>query len=93
MKLTTLAENAGIDCSIDFVGDGKLKQYIKLQPETSKVNYLGRLNPENLQSLYSKYDVLVLLSKYEPWGLVVNEALLCGTPCLVTNSSWCFGYN
>ena len=86
VKLTTLAENAGIDCSIDFVGDGKLKQYIKLQPETSKVNYLGRLNPENLQSLYSKYDVLVLLSKYEPWGLVVNEALLCGTPCLVTNS-------
>ena len=86
VKLTTLAGNAGIDCSVDFVGDGKLKQWIKLQPEASKVNYLGRLKPEQLHSLYRKYDALVLLSKYEPWGLVVNEALLCGTPCLVTNS-------
>ena len=31
--------------------------------------------------------MLVLLSKYEAYGLVVAEALACKTPCIVANTS------
>lgn len=34
-------------------------------------------------------DVLVLPSKSEPWGLVVNEAMVCGLPVIVSNKCGC----
>ncbi len=34
-------------------------------------------------------DVLVLPSESEPWGLVVNEAMICGLPVLVSEPSGC----
>jgi glycosyltransferase involved in cell wall biosynthesis len=34
-------------------------------------------------------DVLVLASESEPWGLVVNEAMICGLPVLVSEPSGC----
>lgn len=34
-------------------------------------------------------DVLVLPSTSEPWGLVVNEAMLCGLPVLVSDVCGC----
>ena len=36
---------------------------------------------------YSDADALVLLSKYEAYSLVVAEALVAGTPCIVARTS------
>ena len=36
-------------------------------------------------------DVLVLPSKSEPWGLVVNEAMVCGMPVVVSDTCGCVG--
>ena len=84
--LPALAKTIGINCSVDLVGDGELRHLVQEQSCESNVNYLGRVGPRELCSIYRNYDALVLLSIYEPWGLVVNEALLCGTPCLVAAS-------
>ncbi len=46
------------------------------------VQYIGYV--ENLSALYSAVDYVVLPSSYEPFGLVVAEALQCGTPVLVS---------
>ena len=55
-----------------------------------------------LLDLYSKADLLLLLSEHEAYSLVVADALASGTPCLVGNTSalseWvddksCFGIN
>ena len=37
------------------------------------------------KSVYSKYDVLWVTSRYEGFGLVIIEAMACGTPCVTTN--------
>lgn len=84
VRLTKLAQSIGIRCSLDLVGDGELKPFVQMQSSELNIKYLGRLTPEDLCLKYRDYDALVLLSQYEPWGLVVNESLLCGTPCLVS---------
>lgn len=44
------------------------------------------LSPEELAPLYSSADVLLSPSRYEPFGLVNLESLLCGTPVVATNT-------
>ena len=49
------------------------------------VEYLGELGREDLQELVGRATALLNPSQWpEPFGLVVIEALACGTPVLVT---------
>ena len=43
-------------------------------------------NQSSLPAYHRASDALVLRSRDEPWGLVVNEALACGTPCLASDA-------
>lgn len=47
--------------------------------------FLGKVRGSELVRLYQESDVLVLPSLEDSFGLVVPEALACGTPVLVTN--------
>ena len=42
------------------------------------INFCGQVNNKKLGEYYSKHDVLILPSKSEVWGLVIEEALACG---------------
>jgi glycosyltransferase involved in cell wall biosynthesis len=44
----------------------------------------GRLASERLAVLFADSDCLLLLSSFEGFGLVVTEALACGTPVVVS---------
>ena len=46
----------------------------------------GFVNQQELAVLYGGADVLLLPSMRETWGLVVNEALASGLPCVVSES-------
>jgi glycosyltransferase involved in cell wall biosynthesis len=55
------------------------------------VRMLGYLDPRELPALYAAADLLVVPSIptptfLEPWGLVVNEALLQGTPVVASDA-------
>ena len=39
---------------------------------------------EQMADVYNSAKVLLLPSVWEPWGLVCDEALICGTPCIVS---------
>ncbi|MFP4082228.1 MAG: glycosyltransferase [Candidatus Aminicenantes bacterium] len=49
-----------------------------------KVIFLGSKEQRELKNYYSTADVLVVPSVYESFGLVVIEALACGTPVIVS---------
>ena len=62
------------------------------QKATLPDNIIGICKTEDQQQLaqlYSAADVLVNLSLEETFGLVVAEALACGTPAIVLNSTAC----
>jgi D-inositol-3-phosphate glycosyltransferase len=50
----------------------------------SQVTFAGRVQQHKLPPYYNAADLLVLPSHYESFGLVVLEALACGTPVAVT---------
>ncbi len=52
---------------------------------TEKIVFLGSKVQKVLKEFYSAADVLIVPSLYESFGLVVVEALACGTPVLVSN--------
>ncbi len=49
-----------------------------------RVRFAGRVEHQALPPYYRAADVLVLPSLYESFGLVVLEALACGTPVVAT---------
>ena len=62
------------------------------QKATLPDNVIGICRTENQQQLaqiYSAADVFLNLSLEETFGLVVAEALACGTPAIVLNSTAC----
>ncbi|HXJ12236.1 MAG TPA: glycosyltransferase family 4 protein [Candidatus Limnocylindrales bacterium] len=70
------------DSLLVFAGEGPLRE--SLQSESNRlgcshrVRFLGFVNQSQLPACYTAADLLVLPSDYEPFGLVVNEAMLCG---------------
>jgi glycosyltransferase involved in cell wall biosynthesis len=51
----------------------------------SRVQHAGYVTREKLVELYNRARVVVLPSLYEPYGLVINEAMACGTPVVVSD--------
>ena len=52
--------------------------------------FLGFVNQSGLPSVYASSDVVVLPSTaVETWGLVVNEAMACGVPAVVSDAVGC----
>jgi glycosyltransferase involved in cell wall biosynthesis len=75
-----------------FVGDGSdrvelVERAARISPGTIQV--LGFAHREELAELYALADVLVFPTHSDPWGLVVNEAMACGLPVIVTDVAGC----
>jgi glycosyltransferase involved in cell wall biosynthesis len=72
-----------------FAGEGPLKSDLKVEAESlgliDKVKFLGFVNQSQLSSIYRSANVFILPSDYEPFGVVVNEAMLCGCPVIVSD--------
>jgi glycosyltransferase involved in cell wall biosynthesis len=52
-------------------------------------SFTGFLNQAEIGKAYVAADSLVLSSAQETWGLVVNEAMASGLPCVVSNGCGC----
>ncbi len=61
--------------------------YISSLSSRDHIRVLNRQSEENLQRLYRRADTLLLLSKYEGFGLPILEAARVNTPVVATNIS------
>ncbi len=76
-----------------FLGDGELRGRLEARARSARcaaVRFAGFQNQQELSPYYQASDVLVLPSlRSETWGLVVNEALHHGLPCVVSDAVGC----
>jgi glycosyltransferase involved in cell wall biosynthesis len=76
-----------------FLGSGELQDALQLlarQTPAVPSHFLGFQNQTQLSQYYHAADLLALPSvQSETWGLVVNDALHHGLPCLVSDAVGC----
>jgi glycosyltransferase involved in cell wall biosynthesis len=72
-----------------FAGEGPLRAQLESEASalgvSSRVRFLGFVNQSQLPAVYTSADLMVLPSEYEPFAVVVNEAMCCGCPVLVSD--------
>ena len=77
--------------SLDLVGFGDEEPQLRAAGTAIPgVVFRGHLQLDALARAYSRAGCLILPSVSEPWGLVVNEAMSCGTPVVVSRRCGCF---
>lgn len=88
LLLQALSElkNMGIEpvCNITQEGPmtNKMKRYVQ-KKELTNVNFLGFVEMPKLIQLYESCSVYIGSGNYEPWGMRLNDVLLCGAPLIV----------
>ena len=76
-----------------YVGEGELRLQLEQRIQSldlKHVHLLGFLNQTQMPLAYVLGELLCLISDpTETWGLVVNEALACGRPVIVSDTIGC----
>lgn len=76
-------------CNVVFDAESSLA-FSAEQPSLPPASFAGFMNQSEISRAYVTADCLVLPSGYgETWGLVVNEALASGLPCLISDACGC----
>ena len=81
----------GLDVEVLYVGAGPLSEALRGAADRleNTVVLTGFRNQTELPELYAVADILVVPSESETWGLVVNEAMACGLPVVVSSGVGC----
>ena len=81
----------GVKVEIMIAGSGELEPQIRDQARELGVptHMLGFCNQSQMPEAYAASDMLILPSEWETWGLVVNEALACGKPFIISETCAC----
>ncbi len=83
-----LSDALHVACDIKY----EAGKYFQKSQNTDKpaASFAGFLNQSEIARAYVAADALVLPSDAkETWGLVVNEAMACGLPCIVSGEVGC----
>lgn len=70
--------------SVSFAG-GASPEYIARVGSIENCTYIGKVSQPELYQIFSNSDCLLLPSKFDSFGMVVAEAMACGTPAIVSN--------
>jgi glycosyltransferase involved in cell wall biosynthesis len=75
-----------------LAGDGTLRHQLQEQAASifpGTVTFAGFVHREQLPVYYALAETLVLPTYSDTWGLVVNEAMACGLPVILSRAAGC----
>jgi len=72
---------------LTIIGEGPERSQLERQAAaiSSRITFAGKMSPQEIPRRVAATDVLVLPSRWDGWGLVVNEALSVGVPVIVSD--------
>lgn len=70
---------------LKIIGKGPLEKSIK-DISSDNIEFFGRLSNNETLDIITSSKLLILPSLFDGWGVVVNEALLCGTPVIASSN-------
>ena len=79
----------GFKANLLLVGrEAELPQMLETLTEKTrqKINYAGFQAPEDLPYFFQQADLFVLPSRYDGWGVVVNQAVGAGLPVICSDA-------
>ena len=83
------AQRLGRRVSIVFVGSGRLEGQIRAYAKTIEAEvetvFAGFARQEALPGWYGASRIFLFPTRWDPWGVVANEACAAGVPVLVSN--------
>lgn len=85
--LIRAAEKISDNIGIYIVGEDPPDEFLewKKKKELKHVHFIGFKTKEELTAYYAAADLFVLMTKYDIWGLVINEAMSFGLPIITTD--------
>jgi 1,2-diacylglycerol 3-alpha-glucosyltransferase len=75
-----------------FIGDGCCRAELQRQATVitpGAIVFPGFAQRDQLGAYYALAEMLILPTYSDPWGLVVNEAMACGLPVVVSRAAGC----
>jgi glycosyltransferase involved in cell wall biosynthesis len=75
-----------------FVGDGPCRPALEEQASSISpgvIRFAGFAQREQLATYYALAETLILPTYTDTWGLVVNEAMACGLPVILSRAAGC----
>ena len=87
MDVIEAAARLGADVVVAMVGNGPLmdRTHEAAKKLNVRVTWHGFVNQSVMPRVFAAADCVALPSECESWGLIVNEALASGTPCVVSS--------
>lgn len=81
----------GLNVEVLMAGDGVLRASLGAAAKAADVplHLLGFCNQTDMPAAYAAADCIILPSAHETWGLVVNEAIACGRPAIISDACGC----
>lgn len=88
--LSALTRHRRMDWHLDIVGDGPERNALLGQVTKAalidKVSFHGALRNDIARQMIARSDCLVLPSRWDGWGAVINEALMQGVPVICSDA-------
>jgi glycosyltransferase involved in cell wall biosynthesis len=75
-----------------YVGDGEQRSQLEVSAAATgwnSIRFLGFKNQREIPAFYDLCDVFIMPSLFEPWGLVVNEAMNAGKAIIISDRTGC----
>jgi glycosyltransferase involved in cell wall biosynthesis len=92
LRAAAAVQQEGQKFSLLLVGSGADKQELELlvkKLQLKNVRFEPAQDPLKMPAIYRSADVLIFPTLEDVWGLVANEAMLCGLPVLCSKYAGC----